>query len=105
MLGFFDDIVAGVKNNLEDFIPKSMADLEKLLSNDFVKEHTNFNSVSEFFNKLGVDKLSHETLDKLPIDKINEVIQEHTNFNSWEEMLKEAGKKFLGDKLPFGKDK
>lgn len=99
-------MVAGVKKNLGDLIPDSLEnlDIDKLLTNDFIKEHTSFNSVSELLDKLGLDNLSHEALDKLPVDKINGLIQDHTNFNSWEDLLKEAGKKLLGDKLPFGKD-
>lgn len=56
-------------------------DLNSLLSNDFVKQYTNFSSVEEFTQNLPVD---------LNLDQLNQFVDGNTQFGNIEELIAKA---------------
>ncbi len=81
----FDDSVDGIN---EDYEPESM-NLKQILNDDFIKKHSECNSIEEILAKCG-DGIDINQIDTYPIERLNAVISSCTDFSSWSEMYSEA---------------
>ncbi|APU71247.1 hypothetical protein LCR01_03130 [Companilactobacillus crustorum] len=61
-------------------------------SNQFMEKNTQFFSIEEFLESLGVT--SQATLENLSINNWDQKVQQSTIFTSWQEMLNQAGNEY-----------
>lgn len=64
--------------------------LDELLSEPFVREHTQFSSLSELIEKSGFDVQSAEDFKAIPDDEWDQYIRSISSFADWRAMLGSA---------------
>ena len=69
---------------------ESKISIDELMSDKFIVENTDFNSLTEFFNAARVK--NNEDLQKKEFD---DFIKSHTRFENWEEMLVQSSNQFV----------
>ncbi|MFW5795497.1 MAG: hypothetical protein ACOCV1_08450 [Bacillota bacterium] len=71
-------------------------DLLDLLTDNFIKENTNYNSFDEMVKKselnFSTEERSAETFES---DKWNNYVQEKTGFEGWQEMIEIASREYI----------
>lgn len=71
---------------------------EELFNQQFMRKHTEFNSIDEFVNKSGFDFTNMDSINESELDKF---IEGHTSFSSWEDMKGKAAKLWITKQLGF----
>ena len=71
----------------------------ELISTEFMKRYTNFQSIEEMMKEGGIDIESASESQIESNTAWNEFVSKNTEFNSWKEMLVVAGEKYISDKL------
>jgi len=96
-----------IRRNLEDLRCKIEA-LERegipfaeLLPIDFLRKHTEFESLQDMLRASGFVVESREDFEKIPDDEWDNFVRSHTRFSSWEEMVGAAWEEWVGRKLGF----
>ena len=76
--------------------------INELMTNDFVKEHTNHDTFESYIIKSGlVPKGEELTEEILNSGEFTEYVQNTTDFESWEKMLGAAFKKYISKQFSF----
>lgn len=82
---------------------KHVVSLTEMLSNEFIRKHTKFNSVDDFLNKSGFNFESQIEFDKIPENDLDRYAKVNTSFHTWQQMLDKAGtlwaEKMLNDSI------
>ena len=96
-----------MRRNLEDLqreietVAREGIPLTELLPIDFLRKHTEFESLQDMFQASGFVVESREDFEKIPDDEWDNFVRSHTRFSSWEEMLGAAGEEWVSRKLAF----
>ena len=86
-------------NKLEKLNGENQYKISEILSNDFIKSNTNFNTFDEFIEKSGV-KIDVENIEELYQNKeLNEFINSNSNFDSLQSMVQEGSKELIKNKI------
>lgn len=75
--------------------------LTELFPVDFLRKHTEFESLEDMFQASGFMVESREDFEKIPDDEWDDFVRSHTRFSSWKEMRDAALKKWVTRKLGF----
>jgi hypothetical protein len=59
--------------------------LPELLTDDFIRQHTNYQTLQEMIDASGI-----EGIEEIRDGRLSKFIATHSQFSSWEEMLKVA---------------
>ncbi|MBK3494181.1 hypothetical protein JFL43_04775 [Viridibacillus sp. YIM B01967] len=78
-------------NKVKDVAVSGNFDMKAILSNSFIKEHTNFNTIQELLEKLPFGIKSLDDLKRIPEGDLNKFINQNSQFSTWKEMLVMAG--------------
>lgn len=97
----FDNFVKEFDKGVKDLTSKDEIPLSELFGSQFMRKHTDFSSIEDFFKQSGYDDGSEELDVEIPDEVIDQYVQEHTSFDSWQEMLDEATGDYLAKKLGF----
>jgi hypothetical protein len=73
--------------------------LPELLTSDFIRQCSRFQSVEEMFEESGFKIESAEDFASIPDDEWEDFISANTSFLSWEAMLREATGKWAARRL------
>lgn len=88
--------LADISGIMGDLQKEGNLNFDKILSNDFIKQFTDFNNKDELLDKLGIHDLSQlSNLLQNPAakEKIDGVINHNSQFANLEELLKKALKR------------
>ena len=69
--------------------------MEELFTDGFMATNTDFESISEFFEKSRWTVESEEDFQKIDENEFDRYVDKHTGFNSWEAMLSAAAREWL----------
>lgn len=74
--------------------------LDKLITESFVKDYTDFDSVADFVRSSGLTEvdthsLSDDEYDQLKVDMLDDFISKNSEFNTWDEMVAKAAEIYL----------
>ncbi|HLR91698.1 MAG TPA: hypothetical protein VK048_01395 [Atopostipes sp.] len=97
----FKDIERQLKN-IEKRVKEEIdgkVSLEELLSEDFLKQYTEFSDLEDLFDSLPVKIESQEDLKNIDESKVDPVIKERTEFNSWSDLIQTAAYNYAKKKL------
>ncbi len=100
----FDDLEKQLKQmekNIKEFEGGKEVGFEELFNPSFMKIHTDFNNIDEFFDKSPFSIETNEDFDNLDESELDKYVAETTKFSSWGEMLDTAGEIHLTKKLGF----
>jgi hypothetical protein len=71
-------------------------DLLNLMTDNFIKENSNYNSFDEMVNESELDfSTEKQSAKNFESDQWNDYVQGNTDFESWEEMIKTASKEYM----------
>lgn len=71
-------------------------DLLDLMTDNFIKDNTDYNSFDEMVNESELDFSTEEQSAKsLESDKWNDYVQENTDFENWKEMIEIASREYM----------
>ncbi|MCW2264257.1 hypothetical protein M2305_000204 [Gluconobacter cerinus] len=70
-----------------------------LLTSDFIRSHSRFNSANEMFDASGFKIESKEDFEAIPDEAWDTFIKSNTSFSSWKEMLERAGAEWAARKI------
>ena len=76
--------------NVDQDIP-----MEELFTDGFMATNTEFESISEFFEKSPWTIESEEDFQNIDEDEFDKYVDNHTGFSSWEAMLSAAAREWL----------
>lgn len=95
------------KRNLEDLqreietAERKGIPLAELLATDFLRKHTDFESLEDMFQASGFVVKSGQDFEKIPASEWDNFVRSHTRFSSWEELLRAASEEWVSRKLAF----
>ena len=81
--------------NAEKVNSKSELSIKDLLTDDFLKSETKFNSLSEMFSYFGKEEVCENSFNEIPDEEWETFIYESTPFESWEEMFTMATSRYI----------
>ena len=73
--------------------------LSELLTAEFLKTYSRFNSLTEMFNASGFVITNADDFKTVPDDQWDEFIKQNTSFADWNELLAAAAKVWTKDQL------
>lgn len=86
-------------DNLADFLNdisgENTVSMDELFTKGFMATNTEFESISEFFDKSPWSVESQEDFEQIPQEKFDAYVDKHTGFNSWEAMMKAAAREWI----------
>ncbi|MCD1024805.1 hypothetical protein [Enterococcus sp. SMC-9] len=88
--------LADISGIIGDLQKEGNLNFDKILSNDFIKQFTDFNNKDELLDKLGIhdlSQLSNLLQNSAAKEKIDGVINHNSQFANLEELLKKALKR------------
>lgn len=71
----------------------------EIFNEAFMREHTKFESIDEFFDKSPFEINNNEDLEAVDESKLDVYVQENSSFDSWETFHSTAGKAYVEKKL------
>jgi hypothetical protein len=74
-----------LREKLKEESPSINATIAQLLTDEFIKRNTDFDSFKAFLDASGI-----KTVDEIGSDQFNSFIAARTRFDGWEEMYKAA---------------
>ena len=86
-------------SNLKKVEGKHNVQFKELFPDSFMQQYTDCQSVSDFFEKSGLDFSSQESFQKIDVKELDGYISQHSKFSSWDEMKAEAGKLYISNQL------
>lgn len=104
-LSGFDELASTLDDlakRADDLNGEHSISLEELLSPDFMKQHSTYLSVDEFFEAGGFDLESQDEFEKIPEDQLDGFVKKSTGFCFWDEMLEAAIEHYMVVKLGLG---
>jgi hypothetical protein len=75
--------------------------LKELLSDSFVRSHSQFNSLEDLFEASGFSVNSQEDFEKIPDAEWDTFIRGNSDFPDWKSMLGSAGTEWMKTQLGF----
>jgi hypothetical protein len=90
-----------MSNKLNELNGTNEVELSKLLNDEFMQENTNFNSLSDMFDKSPFEVQTSDDFKAIPDEQLDEFIRNHSNFSSWNTMIQTASKKWVVKQLGF----
>lgn len=96
-----DDIMKQIQKIADKAKQEVEADVsfEELFNSSFMKEHTKFHNVDDFFEQSPFEINSSDDFDALSEDELDKYISESTNFSSWQDFKEAAGREYALRKL------
>jgi hypothetical protein len=94
-----------VKNKLKKITDAAQAldgeqvSIPELLTDSFIKTHTNLKSAQELFDQSGFKIDSPDDFKAIPDEEWDKYIASVSGFNNWKEMLKSATAEYLKRKM------
>jgi len=88
-----------VQKNIEDISGKHEVSFDKLFNDNFMKEHSKFNSFQELLDNSKFKPTTKEEFLAIPDDEWDVYIKENTNFESWKEMYQNAGQAYMAEQV------
>ncbi|MBC2856933.1 hypothetical protein H3N56_10860 [Cetobacterium sp. 2A] len=76
-----------------------MVDIRELFNSGFISKNTKFESISEFFNSIGILETEIEKIFNLDKTYLNNKISEVSDFKNFDEMLYKAKIIYLEKKI------
>jgi len=70
-----------------------------LITSDFIRSYSRFNSANEMFDASGFKIESKEDFEAIPDEAWDTFIKSNTSFSSWREMLERAGAEWAARKI------
>jgi|SRR5690554_2966397 len=86
-----------MKNNLESLDGQNSVPLDEVFTSNFMKTYSSFESLDNFLVDGGLvtGKVTQESFDAIPIDRLDLWVQKETSFHTWTEMLSQATQEWL----------
>ena len=78
---------------------KTEVSFEELFTESFMRKHTNYSSIDEFFEAGGFRIRSNDDLDAIPELTLDAYVSKTTSFRSFQDMLDEAGEQYVLSQL------
>lgn len=98
-LGQMQDNIKKLENNMNNISGKHEVTFDVLFNDNFMKEHTNFNSFNEMLKNSGFKVETQEDFKVIPDDKWDEYIKQNTKFNTWQEMGQTAQREYMTEQV------
>jgi hypothetical protein len=95
----FQNELKRMKKAAQELNGEHQVPLSELLTDDFLRKNTSFQSFNEFEQQEIFTKYS--SFEEIPDDELNALISAKTNFSNWTEMLEEAVSEYTFKKLGF----
>lgn len=98
----FDELereLTKLSNNTTELASTSSVSFGELFTSEFMKKHTQFNTLDDFFKAGKLDIQSQEDFKAIPDNVLDKHVVLYTNFSSWQEMLDTAGSEYVKHKL------
>ena len=80
---------------------RDMETLNEILSESFMRQHTQYSSLRDMFSESGYNITSAEDFKHVPLSELDNLIANTTHFPSWSRMLEEAGRHYISRKMMF----
>lgn len=87
-------IERSVKKEVDGEVPAS-----EIFSESFMRKHTKFESIEEFFDKSPFEINTSEDLEAVDDSEMDAYVREHSTFDSWDAFQTAAGEEYMGNKL------
>ncbi|MDQ8951733.1 hypothetical protein RFH42_02005 [Acinetobacter rudis] len=88
--------------NVESFARKDSTTLGEIISEEFLKEHTCFESINDLFKKAGFDVQTEDDLKAVPQEELDIFVKKNTKFASFAELQQYAVSAFLRTQILSG---
>ncbi len=93
--GNIGDFISKISGNGKSFLQENNIDIKDILSDQFLSEHSKFDSYDKMKND---SQLDLEDLDRNQDDDLDRFAKEETNFNSWQDLLIEGAKRYFNNR-------
>ncbi len=80
---------------------RDMEILNEILSESFMRRHTQYSSLRDMFGENGYKIASAADFGFVPIAELDSLVDRTTHFPSWRRMLEEAGRHYMARKMMF----
>jgi hypothetical protein len=90
-----DEAFDGIRGEVDSLQKSNSVAIEEVFSPGFMRAHTEFETIVEFFEESPWKVETETDFDRLPADEFDEYVDEHTGFNSWRSMLSTAAREWL----------
>ena len=97
-LGDLEKQLKNIEKNIKREVEGEVS-LRTLFSNEFLKEHTNFDSFESFEESLPVQLKEQSDLDNIDKNKVDPFIKEKTKFDSWDDLAEAAAALYAKKKI------
>lgn len=95
----FENKLSKLSNNAKSISGTSKVPFDELFTTDFMKNNTNYNSISDFLYASPEKISSEEEFHNADGEILDSFVAEQTSFASWEEMFVSATKALLISQL------
>lgn len=92
-----DDLMKAIKKKAEE--ASGNVPVTELLHEEFMKSHTKFENVQEFFNAFPTKFKTQEEWNAIDEAEKDGFVKNNTDFKTWAEMMKKAGTEHLKSKM------
>jgi len=93
---FDDSKLKKLQQKVKELSGQRKVPLPELMPDDFIREHTNFQTLQAMLDASGV-----ENSEEIGNEKFSKFISTHTQFSTWEEMKNAAVTEYIKRKLGF----
>ena len=93
----FDEL----EDSLDSVSGESTVTFGELFAESFMRRHTDFDDIEEFFEESPWTVEDEEDFEEIPEDEFDAYVDDTTMFATWESMLGKAGEKWMADQLGF----
>lgn len=91
-----------IEENIDKISGSRTIPIQELLNDEFMKEHTKYQTCQEMFDESPFKIESQADFDVIPDDQWNVYIRLNTKFSDWNGMLEEAAKEMIKRELSQG---
>lgn len=88
-------------DNAAELEGENEVSFDELFTDEFMRQHSEVNSIEEFFEESQWDVSSEEDFEAIPEDEFDEYIDSHTEFDSWGEMQRAAVEDWTARQIGF----
>lgn len=74
-------------------------EFSKLFPEEFMRKHTDYSSINDFFDATGLKVDSQQDFDDLPEDELDVKVQQLTKYKTWKDFAGEAAADYFTKKL------
>lgn len=90
-----------MQKGVEEINNQEKVSFDELFTDDFMEEHTKFQTLDSFFEASGFDVSSSEAFAAIPDEDMDKFVAENSEFDTWEDMLSTAGQEYMLKKMGF----